>query len=36
MEAGLTLGRCAARGFAPPKGGQSDLGFRCVRLVTLS
>jgi|GEM_PF-6988751 len=36
IEAGLTLGRCAARGFAPPKGGQSDLGFRCVRLVTLS
>lgn len=35
IEKAEELGRCAARGFASPRNKQSDLGFRCIRLVTL-
>jgi formylglycine-generating enzyme required for sulfatase activity len=35
VEKAEALARCAARGYAAPRMMQSDLGFRCVRVVTL-
>jgi formylglycine-generating enzyme required for sulfatase activity len=33
QDAAIELSRCAARNYAHPKSGTSDIGFRCVRMV---
>ncbi|MCE9563863.1 MAG: SUMF1/EgtB/PvdO family nonheme iron enzyme [Planctomycetes bacterium] len=35
LESAANFGRCAARGFADSRGKQTDIGFRCVRAVTV-